>query len=184
MIRRSWRRCRPPNVHHLWYCRLDLPLRCWRAEIGAGGILDALVAGDGETPEARYQSHIFRDAAATFIADTTPEQAPLAAGILQHRNLQITRNHYVPGSNTRCFAGIRVPLTPSLPTSRTSRSNYAGGKTCVLPSTPGLVRPFRARPRLTIRSAASALSGMDTRWFRSTRTGPFRVPAACPVSNR
>src|SRR6516225_5339140 len=47
---------------------------------------------------------------------------------------------------------------------------------------PGSVRTCRARLQLMIRcgSAASALSGTDTRWFRSTRIAPFpganRVP--------
>jgi integrase len=41
--------------------------------------------------------HMFRDAAATFIAETTPERALLAAAVLQHRNIQITKDHYIRG---------------------------------------------------------------------------------------
>ena len=41
--------------------------------------------------------HMFRDAAATFISEMTPDRALLAAGVLQHSNLQITRDHYVRG---------------------------------------------------------------------------------------
>ena len=41
--------------------------------------------------------HMFRDAAATFISEMTPDRALLAAGVLQHSNLQITRDYYVRG---------------------------------------------------------------------------------------
>jgi len=41
--------------------------------------------------------HMFRDAAATFIPEMTPDRAFLAAGVLQHSNLQITKDHYVRG---------------------------------------------------------------------------------------
>jgi integrase/recombinase XerD len=45
----------------------------------------------------RINPHMFRDAAATFISEMTPDRALLAAGVLQHSNLQVTRDHYVRG---------------------------------------------------------------------------------------
>jgi integrase len=41
--------------------------------------------------------HMFRDAAATFITELTPEQAMMAARVLQHADLNVTMRHYVHG---------------------------------------------------------------------------------------
>ena len=41
--------------------------------------------------------HMFRDAAATFIAEMAPEHALLAAAVLQHRELETTLAHYIHG---------------------------------------------------------------------------------------
>ena len=41
--------------------------------------------------------HMFRDAAATFIAEMAPEHALLAAAVLQHRELETTLRHYIHG---------------------------------------------------------------------------------------
>jgi integrase/recombinase XerD len=45
--------------------------------------------------------HMFRDAAATFIAEMTPERAMMAAAVLQHRNLETTMRHYIHGQQHR-----------------------------------------------------------------------------------
>jgi integrase len=41
--------------------------------------------------------HMFRDAAATFIAEMTPERARMAAAVLQHRSFETTHRHYIHG---------------------------------------------------------------------------------------
>ncbi len=41
--------------------------------------------------------HMFRNAAATFIAEMTPERALMAAAVLQHRSFETTRRHYIHG---------------------------------------------------------------------------------------
>jgi integrase/recombinase XerD len=41
--------------------------------------------------------HLFRDAAATFIAELAPEHARMAAAVLQHRSFGTTTRHYVHG---------------------------------------------------------------------------------------
>ena len=41
--------------------------------------------------------HMFRDAAASFIAEMTPERALMAAAVLQHRTFETTRRHYIHG---------------------------------------------------------------------------------------
>ena len=41
--------------------------------------------------------HMFRDSAATFIAEMAPERALMAAAVLQHRSFETTRRHYIHG---------------------------------------------------------------------------------------
>jgi len=41
--------------------------------------------------------HMFRDSAATFIAEMSPERAFMAAAVLQHRSFETTRRHYIHG---------------------------------------------------------------------------------------
>lgn len=41
--------------------------------------------------------HLFRDAAATFIAELAPEHARMAAAVLQHRSFATTSRHYIHG---------------------------------------------------------------------------------------
>jgi integrase len=41
--------------------------------------------------------HLFRDAAATFIAELAPENARMAAAVLQHRSFETTSRHYIHG---------------------------------------------------------------------------------------
>lgn len=41
--------------------------------------------------------HLFRDAAATFIAELAPEHARMAAAVLQHRSFATTNRHYIHG---------------------------------------------------------------------------------------
>ena len=41
--------------------------------------------------------HMFRHAAATLIAELTPERALMAAAVLQHRSFATTRRHYIHG---------------------------------------------------------------------------------------
>jgi integrase/recombinase XerD len=41
--------------------------------------------------------HMFRDAAATFFTEPTPECAMMAAAVLQHADLETTMKHYVHG---------------------------------------------------------------------------------------
>jgi integrase len=70
--------------------------RCKR-QMGASGIYTRIMQVTAKHLGRSINPHMFRDAAATFIAETTPERALLAAGVLQHRNFQITRNHYIRG---------------------------------------------------------------------------------------
>ena len=49
--------------------------------------------------------HMFRDSAATFIAEMTPERALMAAAVLQHRSFETTHRHYIHGQQH--LAGTR-----------------------------------------------------------------------------
>jgi integrase/recombinase XerD len=65
--------------------------------MGASGIYTRIMQVTVKHLGRAINPHMFRDAAATFIAETTPERALLAAGVLQHKNLQITKNNYIRG---------------------------------------------------------------------------------------
>jgi integrase len=65
--------------------------------MGASGMYTRILQVTAKHLECSINPHMFRDAAATFIAETTPERALLAAGVLQHTNLQMTKDHYIRG---------------------------------------------------------------------------------------
>lgn len=68
-----------------------------KRQMGVSGIYTRILQVTAKHLGCSINPHMFRDAAATFIAETIPERALLAAGVLQHRNLQITRKHYIRG---------------------------------------------------------------------------------------
>jgi integrase/recombinase XerD len=72
-----------------------------KRQMGASGMYTRILQVTAKHLGCSINPHMFRDAAATFIAETIPERALLAAGVLQHRNLQITRNHYIRGQQHR-----------------------------------------------------------------------------------
>jgi integrase len=91
------------RVHPMLY---DLPqvggplwpsLQVRKRQTGACGIYTRITQVTMKHLGRRINPHMFRDAAATFIAEMTPERALLAAGVLQHKNLQITKDHYIRG---------------------------------------------------------------------------------------
>lgn len=55
-----------------------------------------------------FTFHMFRHAAATFIADRAPDQARLAAGVLQHADMRMTEAHYIRGQRTAAMRGYQV----------------------------------------------------------------------------
>ena len=57
--------------------------------------------------------HMFRDTAATFIAEMTPDRALMAAAVLQHRSFASTMRHYIHGSQhkaSRYYQGAIAEL--------------------------------------------------------------------------
>jgi integrase/recombinase XerD len=91
------------HVHPMLYDlpQIGAPLwpslhRCKR-QMGASGIYTRIMQVTAKQLGCSINPHMFRDAAATFIAETTPERALLAAAVLQHRNFQITKDHYIRG---------------------------------------------------------------------------------------
>jgi integrase len=72
-------------------------LQVRKRQMGACGIYTRITQVTMKHLGRRINPHMFRDAAAIFISEMTPERALLAAGVLQHTNLQITKDHYVRG---------------------------------------------------------------------------------------
>jgi integrase/recombinase XerD len=91
------------HVHPMLYHLPQIGAPLWpslhrgKRQMGASGIYTRIMQVTGKHLGRSINPHMFRDAAATFIAETTPERALLAAGVLQHRNLQVTKNHYIRG---------------------------------------------------------------------------------------
>jgi integrase len=91
------------NVHPIPYELPQVGAPLWpslhrrKRQMGASGIHTRIMQVTAKHLGRSINPHMFRDAAATFIVGTTPERALLAAGVLQHRNLQMTRDHYIRG---------------------------------------------------------------------------------------
>jgi integrase len=91
------------RVHPVLYDLPQIGAPLWpslhrrKRQMGASGIYTRLLQVTAKHLGSSINPHMFRDAAATFIAETTPERALLAAGVLQHRNFQMTRDHYIRG---------------------------------------------------------------------------------------
>ena len=84
-------------------------------------IKDALVKRTGK----RFTFHMFRHAAATFIADVAPERVGLAAGVLQHRRLSTTRRHYIRSRMRQAARGYQDAVKAVV---RKARRRKAGQK--------------------------------------------------------
>jgi integrase len=82
----------PQNNGPLWPS-----LQVRKRQMGACAIYMRITKLTAKHLGCRINPHMFRDAAATFISEMTPERALLAAGVLQHTNLQITKDHYIRG---------------------------------------------------------------------------------------
>ncbi len=61
------------------------------------GIYNRITRLTRERLGSEISPHLFRDAAATFIADLAPEDARMAAAVLQHRSFGTTSRHYIHG---------------------------------------------------------------------------------------
>jgi integrase len=91
------------RVHPILYHLPQIGAPLWpslqrrKRQMGASGIYTRIMQVTVKHLGRPINPHMFRDAAATFVAETAPERAQLAAGVLQHRNLQITKDHYIRG---------------------------------------------------------------------------------------
>jgi integrase/recombinase XerD len=91
------------RVHPMLYELPQIGAPLWpslqrgKKQMGASGIYTRITRVTEKHLGFPINPHMFRDAAATFIAETTPERAQLAAGVLQHTNLQMTKDHYIRG---------------------------------------------------------------------------------------
>jgi integrase/recombinase XerD len=91
------------RVHPMLYDRPQAWAPLWpnlqrrKRQMGECGIYMRITKVTMKHLRRHINPHMFRDAAATFISEMTPDRAFLAAGVLQHSNLQVTRDHYVRG---------------------------------------------------------------------------------------
>jgi integrase len=91
------------HVHPMLYDLPQLGAPLWpslhrrKRQMGASGIYTRITRVTEEHLGLPVNPHSFRDAAGTFITDVAPERAHLAAGVLQHTNLQMTKDHYIRG---------------------------------------------------------------------------------------
>jgi integrase len=76
-----------------------------KRQMGASGIYTRITRVTEEHLGIPVHPHLFRDAAATFITDIAPERAQLSAGVLQHTNLQMTKDHYIRGQQHQMLHG-------------------------------------------------------------------------------
>jgi integrase/recombinase XerD len=105
------------HVHPMLYDMPQIGAPLWpslhrcKQQMGASGIYTRIMQVTAKHLGRSINPHMFRDAAATFIAETTPERALLAASALQHRNLQITKNHYIRGQQHQMLHRYRDAIT-------------------------------------------------------------------------
>jgi integrase/recombinase XerD len=101
------------HVHPMLYNVPQIGAPLWpslqrrKRQMGASGIYTRIMQVTAKHLGCAINPHMFRDAAATFIVETTPERAQLAAGVLQHRNLQISKDHYIRGQQHQMLHGYQ-----------------------------------------------------------------------------
>jgi integrase/recombinase XerD len=81
------------DSHALWLTMTGVPLS---ERALSAAVSSTLLARSGR----RFSFHMFRHAAATFIEEVAPDQVQLAAGLLHHADLRMTRKHYIRGQRT------------------------------------------------------------------------------------
>ena len=91
------------RVHRMLYDLPPIAFPLWpslqrnKRQMGASGIYTRIMQVTAKRVGHPVNPHMFRTAAATFIADMTPERAMAVAGVLQHRNLQMAWDYYIRG---------------------------------------------------------------------------------------
>lgn len=68
-----------------------------KTRMSAHGIYTRITQATEKRLGQAVSPHLFRDSAATYIAELAPDQALMAAAVLQHRQFETTRNHYIHG---------------------------------------------------------------------------------------
>jgi integrase/recombinase XerD len=95
------------RVHPMLYSGAQLGAPLWpslansKPQMTAHGIYTRITQITSAHLGHRVSPHLFRDAAATFIAEFAPERAMMAAAVLQHGDLEITIKHYIHGEQRR-----------------------------------------------------------------------------------
>jgi hypothetical protein len=90
-------------VHPMLYDLPQLGAPLWpslhrrKRQMGASGIYTRITRVTEAHLGFPVNPHRFRNGAATFITDVAPDRVQLAAGVLHHTTLQMTRDHYIRG---------------------------------------------------------------------------------------
>jgi integrase len=91
------------DIHPLLYRGVQLGAPLWpslhtrKPQMSEHGIYTRITQVTANHLGHPVNPHMFRDAAATFITELAPEQAMMAARVLQHSDLDVTIRHYVHG---------------------------------------------------------------------------------------
>lgn len=91
------------SVHPILHPSTDAGAPLWpslhklKVQMSAHGIYTRIVQITTRRLGQAVTPHVFRDAAATFIAEMTPQRALMAAAVLQHTTFETTRKHYIRG---------------------------------------------------------------------------------------
>jgi integrase/recombinase XerD len=91
------------HIHPLLFEGAQLGAPLWpslhkrKVEMSAHGIYTRITQVTAAHFGHPVTPHLFRDAAATFIAEMMPERALIAVSVLQQSGFEITRKHYIHG---------------------------------------------------------------------------------------
>lgn len=92
-------RAQPPG-NALWLSR-------WGCPLTAGGLVVAVENATRERFGQHVNVHLFRDCAATSLADEHPDQMKVAADLLGHRSFATTQKYYIASGQRRALATVQ-----------------------------------------------------------------------------
>jgi integrase len=108
-----------PVGSHLWVSRCGTPMT-------AGGLQKALARHTRARFGHHVNVHLFRDCAATSLADDNPEHVRLAADLLGHRSFQTTQSHYISARQKSALRRCQATVLQHRKTTRHDQSEHKG----------------------------------------------------------
>jgi hypothetical protein len=108
-----------PVGFHLWVSRCGT----WITE---GALQKALARHTRARFGHHVNVHLFRDCAATSLADNNPEHVRLAADLLGHRSFQTTMTHYISARQRTALRHCQAVIAQRRKTNRHDQSEHKG----------------------------------------------------------